>query len=252
MRVQWFRGHGILKKMLYSSILPCSGSNLSLWWCSLSVSGVKACHPIMLMGPHKPEHSRSNVWCLRELGNSPLCDVSSMLPRIAEGGGRARSADSKTAPRANASSSSFPTRWLNLGGEWNQGGSDNPQFFLHLIYRAQVISWANGSVCSILKFAFPHCSPPLYGVEISKQYMHWTFDPINNLTPVFHTTLGKMSLNLSVVSVRLCELFLWFPQLRPPRLTRYWETSKTGSHLWAAHWTPSVLSYLPCSALSLT
>ena len=40
-----------------------------------------ACHPIMLMGPYEPVHSRSTVWCLRKLGNSTLCDASSMIQR---------------------------------------------------------------------------------------------------------------------------------------------------------------------------
>ena len=52
-------------------------------------------------------------------------------------------------------------------------------------YRAEGISWVKGSVCFVLKFALPPFSPPpLSGVQISKQNMHGTFDPINNLNPV--------------------------------------------------------------------
>ena len=40
---------------------------------------------------------------------------------------------------------------------------------------------------------------PSSGVQISKQYTHWTFDPINNCTPVPHRWANQ-------ISGRLCEL----------------------------------------------
>ena len=46
---------------------------------------------------------------------------------------------------------------------------------------------SQGSVCFVLKFALPPFSPPPLpsGVQISKQNTHWTFDTINNLSPVY-------------------------------------------------------------------
>ena len=59
-------------------------------------------------------------------------------------------------------------------------------------YRAEGISWAKGSVCFGLKSALPTFSPPLpYGVRVSKQNMHGTFDPLSNLTPVFYVPLRR-------------------------------------------------------------
>ena len=53
------------------------------------------------------------------------------------------------------------------------------------LYRGYIISWVKGSVCFVFQFAFPLFSPILpSGVQISKQNMHWTFDPRKNFTSV--------------------------------------------------------------------
>ena len=69
--------------------------------------------------------------------------------------------------------------------------SDEPQRAWDTLWpvcSAEVVSLVKGSVCFDLKFALPPFSPPLpSGVQISKQNTHWTFDSINNLTPVLST-----------------------------------------------------------------
>ena len=64
---------------------------------------------------------------------------------------------------------------------------------------AEGISWANGSVCFVLKFAFP---PPLpSAVQISKQNLHGTFDIINTSTPVLD--VGGMAVGTKAPKIKM-------------------------------------------------
>ena len=51
------------------------------------------------------------------------------------------------------------------------------------MYRAQGMSWVKGSVCFVLKYCILFPFRPS-GVQISKQNLRGTFNPINNFAPV--------------------------------------------------------------------
>ena len=99
--------------------------------------------------------------------------------------------DSSLESRASTPSDTFmvPLLIMVIGGE-EGGGSPNAlvqeylwdfdtwKLFGYKLYRAEGISWVKGSVCFVLKFAFPPFSPPLTsGVQISRHNIHQTFCP---------------------------------------------------------------------------
>ena len=76
-------------------------------------------------------------------------------------------------------------------------------------------SWVKGSVCFVLKFALPPFSPLLSPVvQISKQNMHWTLDPINNFTPLLHLHVCLES-RIMTWPLRVCETSSSSMQLSP-------------------------------------
>ena len=78
--------------------------------------------------------------------------------------------------------------------------------YRHKFYTGvELFLWSKVLCALIWNFALPPISPPLHSVvEVSKQNLHWTFDPINTSTPVHNFQHFEPKFFLFYIKVFFC------------------------------------------------